>query len=149
MPVNGSNEVLVLSYNHDTERGQADMAKKKREPKLRCIAYLSVNGDERTVEKKEAKQLRYIKEYAKAHNIEIVKVAHRSILSQYEVNRHFNALVAKIRAGEIDGIITSNMLAISGGVADAYAKVGKVREAGGHMVTVDEGKLDMHLHLPE
>ena len=61
MPVNGSNGVLVLSYNHDTERGQADMAKKKREPKLRCMAYLSVNGDERTVEKKEAKQLRYIK----------------------------------------------------------------------------------------
>ncbi len=125
------------------------MAKKKREPKLRCIAYLSVNGDGHTMEKKEEKQLRYIKEYAKAHNIEIVKVAHRSILSQYEVNRHFNALVAKIRAGEIDGIITSHMLALSDGVADAYAKVGKVRAVGGHMVTVDEGELDMNLHLPE
>ncbi len=124
------------------------MAKRKREPKLRCIAYLSVKGDGRDVEKREEKQLRYIKEYAKAHNIEIVKVAHRSILSQYEVNRHFNAMVAKIRAGEIDGIITSNMLAVSGGVADAYLKVGKVREAGGHMVTVDEGRLDMNIHLP-
>lgn len=125
------------------------MAKKKRESRLRCIAYLSVDGDERIIEKKEEKQLRYIKEYAKAHNIEIVKVAHRSILSQYEVNRHFNALVAKIKAGEIDGIITSHMLAVSDGVADAYLKVGKVREAGGQMVTVDEGKLDMQLYLPE
>ena len=65
------------------------------------------------------------------------------------VNRHFNALVAKIKAGEIDGIITSHMLAVSDGVADAYLKVGKVRAAGGHMVTVDEGKLDMRLYLPE
>lgn len=45
---------------------------------------------------KEKKQLRYIREYAKAHNIEIVKIYRRGILGQYEVNRHFNALLEKL-----------------------------------------------------
>ena len=37
------------------------------------------------------------------------------------------------------------MAAISSSVADAYFKVGLVIEAGGIVVTVDEGRLDMHI----
>ena len=51
-----------------------------------------------------------------------------------------------IKKGQVDGIITLNMLAISSDEADAYYKVGKVKAAGGVMVTVDEGRLGMYIN---
>ena len=45
----------------------------------------------------------------------------------------------------ISGVVVANMAAISSSVADAYFKVGLVIEAGGIVVTVDEGRLDMHI----
>lgn len=119
---------------------------KKRE-KLRCFVYLSTQAEERTVEEKEKKQLRYIREYAKAHNIEIVKVYRRGILGQYEVNRHFNALLAKLHNGEADGILLANMGTVSTDEIDAYCKVGKVHAVGGQIMTVDEGNLDLKIKM--
>ena len=43
--------------------------KKRREPKIECIAYISVEGDLNKIDRLEAKQERYIREYANAHNI--------------------------------------------------------------------------------
>lgn len=120
---------------------------KKKGRKLRCFVYLSTKADERTVEEKEKKQLRYIREYAKAHNIEIVKIFRRGILGQYEVNRHFNALLAKLSDKEADGILLANMGCISAGEVDAYCKVGKVHAVGGQIVTVDEGNLDLNIKM--
>ncbi len=120
---------------------------KKKGRKLRCFVYLSTNADERTVEEKEKKQLRYIREYAKAHNIEIVRIYRRGILGQYEVNRHFNALLAKLSDKEADGILLANMGCISAGEVDAYCKVGKVHAAEGQIVTVDEGNLDLNIKM--
>ena len=121
------------------------MSKKKKiiKEKITCMAYLSTDGDLYSAGKREAKQLRYIKEYANAHNIEIIKIMHRDILGQADVNKHFEVMVEMVRKGKAQGIILANMLAVSTSVPDAYFKVGKVRAAGGYMVTVDEGILGM------
>ena len=62
---------------------------KEKEP-VRCIAYLSVFNHDRYVESYEKKQLKKIKESAVAHNIEIVKVFHKDVLGQGDVNEHFS-----------------------------------------------------------
>ncbi len=122
------------------------MSKKKRK-KLRCFVYLSTQAEEWLVEEKERKQLRYIREYAKAHNIEIVKVFRKGTLGQHEVNRHFNALLVKIRTGEAEGLLLASMGAVSSDEVDAYRKVGMIHAAGGQMVTVDEGFLDLKIKM--
>lgn len=121
------------------------MVKKIKEKRLRCIAYLSTTGDLENVDCREQKQLKYIQEYARAHNIEIVKIFHRNALGQRDVNKHLDYMIQLIREKKADGIILANMMAISVNVSDAYYKVGKVKEAGGHMVTVDEGRLTLYI----
>ena len=44
----------------------------RKEKPLRAVVYLSAKGNEITIEQKEKNQLKYIREYAKAHNIKIV-----------------------------------------------------------------------------
>lgn len=123
------------------------MSKKKKNTKdiILCVAYLATNGDMYTAGKREEKQLRYIREYAEAHNIQITKIMHKDILGQSDVNKHFDVMVGMIKSGKVHGIILSHMLSISTGVPDAYYKVGKVREAGGYLITVDEGLLEMDI----
>ena len=65
--------------------------------------------------------------------------------SQRDVDRQWNQIVNMIRKKQISGVVVANMAAISSSVADAYFKVGLVIEAGGIVVTVDEGRLDMHI----
>lgn len=120
---------------------------KKRRKKLRCFVYLSTQAEEWLVEEKERKQLRYIREYAKAHNIEIVKVFRKGALGQHEVNRHFNTLLVKIRTGEAEGLLLASMGTVSSDEVDAYRKVGMIHAAGGQMVTVDEGFLDLKIKM--
>ena len=55
--------------------------KKKREKTINCFVYLSTEGDINGAEVREIKQLRYIREYAKAHNIIIKKVLISSVKS--------------------------------------------------------------------
>lgn len=124
------------------------MSKKKSkqvEERICCIVYLSTVGDVFSVDKREKKQLSYIQEYADAHNVKIVKKMHRDVMGQAEVNRHFDVMVEMIRQGKADGIILANMMSVSSSVADAYYKVGKVRAVDGHIVTVDEGRLEMNV----
>ena len=122
------------------------MGKKKNNP-MNAIVYLSVNGTEKTIDRKEEKQLKYIKEYAKAHNIKIVKVMHRNIMGAYVMNTHFQKMVEFIRNKKADGILICKMSDISENIEDAYQKIGKVIQAGGHMITVDEGDLKVPLKM--
>ena len=69
----------------------------------------------------------------------------RDVLGQADVNRHYDLMVDMIRKGIVDGIILANMMSVSSSVADAYHKVGKVKDVGGHIVTVDEGRLEMNV----
>lgn len=124
------------------------MSKKKSkqvEERICCIVYLSTVGDTPSVDKREKKQLSYIQEYADAHNVKIVKKMHRDVMGQADVNHHFDIMVETIRRGKVDGIILANIMSVSSNVADAYYKVGKVKAVGGHIVTVDEGRLGMNV----
>lgn len=122
------------------------MAHKRRAKKnIRCIVYLATVADEDTVDRKEQKQLRYIREYAKAHQLQIVKVFHRSVLGQMDTNRHYQNIVRRIQNGEAEAILLANMGMISQSLPDAYGKVGQMLEAGGRVITVDEGELKLNL----
>lgn len=118
---------------------------KQLEERICCVAYLSTTGDIFSADKRELRQLSYIQEYAKAHNVKIVKKMRRDVLGQADVNRHYDLMVEMIRKGIVDGIILVNMMSVSSSVADAYHKVGKVKAVGGHIVTVDEGRLEMNV----
>ena len=119
--------------------------KRKANKNIRFIGYLATVADEDTVDRKEQKQLRYIREYAKAHQLQIVKVFHRSILGQMDTNRHYQNIVKRIQSEEAEAILLANMGMISQSLPDAYGKVGQMLEAGGRVITVDEGELKLNL----
>lgn len=119
--------------------------KRKAKKNIRCIVYLATVADEDTVDRKEQKQLRYIREYAKAHQLQIVKVFHQSILGQMDTNRHYQNIVKRIQSEEAEAILLANMGMISQSLPDAYGKVGQMLEAGGRVITVDEGELKLNL----
>ena len=119
--------------------------RKKKEPAVEVIAYLSTDGPLWETEKREKKQERYIREYANAHNIEIVGVMHRNGLGQGDCNRQIEKIAELIRQKRVEGVIVANMMAISLDIPDAYYKVGKIKAAGGVIITVDEGSLGMNV----
>ena len=88
------------------------MSNRKEKP-LRAVVYVSTKGNEKTVEQKEKNQLKYIREYAKAHNIQIVKIMHRSIMGNYVVNTHFQKMVNMISKKEVDIILVSKISGIA------------------------------------
>ena len=119
--------------------------RKEKEPKIECIAYLSTECDLDRAEKTENKQARYIREYAKAHNIDIVGIERRHSFGMQDVNRQFRKMALLISQKRVDGVIAANMAAVSSDMEDAYRKVGMIRAVGGYMVTVDEGRLGMNI----
>ena len=113
--------------------------------KMDCIEYLSVQAPLEKVNMLEDKQSKYIHEFVKRKEYSIVGKIRRNGFSQRDVDRQWNQIVNMIRKKQISGVVVANMAAISSSVADAYFKVGLVIEAGGIVVTVDEGRLDMHI----
>lgn len=119
----------------------------RKEKPLRAVVYLSAKGNEKTVEQKEKNQLKYIREYAKAHNIQIVKIMHRSIMGNYVVNTHFQKMVAMVGKKDVDIILVSKISGIATNLEDAYRKIGKVIQARGCIVTVDEGEMKLPIQM--
>lgn len=119
----------------------------RKEKPLRAVVYLSAKGDEITIEQKEKNQLKYIREYAKAHNIKIVKIMHRSILGNYVVNTHFQKMVEMIGKKEVEIILVSKISGIATDLEDAYRKIGKAIQSGGYIVTVDEGEMKLPIQM--
>lgn len=117
--------------------------KKKNKRTVKCIAYLSVEGELRDIEFRENRQLRYIREYAAANQILICKIIRRNGMGQKTVNMHWDVMTELVRKGIAEGIVIANTQAVSSSVPDAFYKVGQVQEAGGIVVTVDEGRLQM------
>lgn len=116
--------------------------------KIGCVAMVAVRCDMRNVEqieKLEKRQEAYIRKYAKAHGIKIVGVIHGKGQGQSEINKKFFQTVELIRKQKVQGIIAVNMKIFSADLEDAYNKVGKVRSAGGEMITVDEGRLRLNI----
>lgn len=122
---------------------------KKKEPRYECIAYLSVEADLNKVDRLEDKQLKYIKEYAKAHNILIVGIVRRHGFSMNDVYRNFRQIALLISRKRVDGVIAAGMKYVSSDMEDAYCKIGMIKAAGGQFVTVDEGNLGMNIVMEE
>jgi hypothetical protein len=114
-----------------------------RKRKREFIALLSTTGSLIETEKREEKQERYIRNFVKTQDIEIVGVVRRNGLGQADLNRQFEKITQMIRQKRAEGVIVVNMMAISTDIPDAYYKVGKIIDAGGIIMTVDEGNLGM------
>ncbi|MBP3663635.1 MAG: recombinase family protein [Tyzzerella sp.] len=122
---------------------------KKKDPRYECIAYLSVEAELDKVDRLEDKQLKYIKEYAKAHNILIVGVMRRHGFSMNDVFRNFRQIAHLIGKKRVEGVIVAGMQYVSSDLEDAYYKIGMIKAAGGQFVTVDEGNLGMDIVMEE
>ena len=116
------------------------MAKRKKKT-IECIEYLSVEAPLEKVTMLENKQSRYIREYVANKEYRIVGTMRRNGFSQRDVNRQWEDIVTKIRKKQLHGVVVANMAEISEDLPDAYKKVGQIVEAGGVIVTVDEGRL--------
>ena len=118
---------------------------RKKIRKMDCIEYLSVQAPLEKVNMLEDKQSRYIHDFAKRSEFHIVGKIRRNGFSQRDVDRQWMQIVNMIRKKQIKGVVVANMAAVSSSVADAYYKVGLINEAGGVVVTVDEGRLEMQI----
>ena len=116
------------------------MARRKKKI-IECIEYLSVQAPLEKITMLENKQSRYIREYVANKEYRIVGTMRRNGFSQRDVNRQWEEIVTKIRKKQLHGVVVANMAAISEDLPDAYKKVGQIVEAGGVIVTVDEGRL--------
>ena len=126
------------------------MKKKIKIEKKDMIEYLSVDSDMRSVTYREDKQSKYIREYVRSKaEYAIVATFRRCGLNQRNINLQWNLFCKLIREGKVDGVVVANMAAISSSLSDAYHKVGQIIEAGGIVVTVDEGKLFMNIQMTE
>ncbi len=115
---------------------------------MECIALISVKCEldqDKKLEYLEKNQEKYIRAYAKAHHIVIADVVKSRGMGQMEKNKKFNHIVDLIQRRKVDGMIAVNMLSISSNLGDAYSKVGKVRSAGGVLITVEEGNLRLNI----
>lgn len=121
------------------------MSRKKKRKVFDCIEYLSVEAPLEKVDFLEDKQSKYIQEYVKNKEYSIVGTESRHGFSQGDVNRQWAAIVKLIRDKRVDGVVVANMAAVSDSVPDAFYKVGQIIDAGGIIVTVDEGRLDMNI----
>lgn len=121
------------------------MSRKKKRKVFDCIEYLSVEAPLEKVDYLEDKQSKYIREYVKNKEYSIVGTERRHGFSQGDVNRQWAAIVKLIRDKRVDGVVVANMAAVSDSVPDAFYKVGQIIDAGGIIVTVDEGRLDMNI----
>lgn len=88
----------------------------KKNKKLMCAVYLSVDAPDKEIQDKEEKQFRYIKDYCKGDGLKIVKSYHRAGLSRCEMQKHFVELARQIEVGELQAVVIANSRYISCGV---------------------------------
>ena len=108
----------------------------KKNKKLMCAVYLSVDAPDKEIQDKEEKQFRYIKDYCKGNGLKIVKLYHRAGLSRCEMQKHFVELARQIEVGELQAVVIANSRYISCGVYVLYMKVGRIAAAGGKVYSL-------------
>ena len=121
------------------------MSRTKKRKLFECIEYLSVEAPLNKVDYLEDKQSKYIREYVRNKEYMIVGTERRHGFSQGDVNRQWAKIVEMIRRGKVQGIVVANMAAVASDVPDAFYKVGQVIEAGGIVVSVDDGLLNLKI----
>lgn len=75
----------------------------------------------------------------------IVGTERRHGFSQGDVNRQWARIVNLIRKGKVQGVVVANMAVVAADMPDAFYKVGQVIDAGGIIVSVDDGRLDLKI----
>lgn len=121
------------------------MSRTRKRKTIECIEYLSVEAPLDKVDFLEDKQSKYIREYAKNKEYMIVGTERRHGFSQGDVNRQWAKIVSLIRRGKVQGVIVANMAAVASSRPDAFYKIGQIVDAGGIIVSVDEGLLSMSI----
>lgn len=118
---------------------------RRKRKTIECIEYLSVKAPLEKADYLEDRQSKYIREYVRNKEYRIVGTMRRHGFSQRDVDRQWGQIVDKIRRKKVDGVVIANMAAVSPNMVDAYTKVGQIAEAGGIIVTVDEGRLALEI----
>lgn len=127
------------------------MRRESYKSNIKCIVILSSSETDNwdKARKKEDKQLRYINEFAKKHQLVTMEIVRRGCFGSLQMSRLLDSVIKKMNSGKADAVLVANALAISSSIADAYFKIGKVIEAGHRFITVDEGELGMKLCILE
>ena len=133
-----------------SKRREKRKVKKKKtvEMEIPCIIFLSTDEHDSfdLAEAKENRQLKYICEYADAHGLVPVRIVRRSCMGQGVCNELFKKCIRYMHVGRPKAILVANMSLISTSEADAYYKIGMVRENGFQIFSVDDkGKLELGL----
>ena len=121
------------------------MSRTRKRKVFECIEYLSVEAPLNKVDYLEDKQSRYIREYVRNKEYMIVGTERRHGFSKGEVNKQWAKIVDLIRKKRVQGVVVANMAAVAADLPDAFCKVGQVIEAGGIVVSVDDGLLSLNI----
>ena len=122
------------------------MSRRKNEKHLDCIAYLSeISGSLEHIVKKESKQEKVIREYAKKHNIKIVSVVRRNGFGIKDVREQFEQFSILMAKHRVDGIILTRSWVLDTDEEVIYSLIGKIKKSGGSFVTTTEGRLGLEL----
>jgi hypothetical protein len=117
---------------------------------LKCVVLLSSDEeiDCLLAERKENKQLNRVNEFVDRNNLIPMKIYRTGIFGRRVSNEIFQTAVRYMQAGKAEALVAVNLDAISYGIADAYYKVGVVREAGFRLFTVDEKEPMLDIYTP-
>jgi fructose-1,6-bisphosphatase/inositol monophosphatase family enzyme len=118
---------------------------RRKRKTIECIEYLSVEAPLEKVDYLEDKQSKYIREYVRNKEYLVVGTERRHGFSRRDVDRQWMQIVNKVRKKQVDGVIVANMRAVTDSMVDAFIKVAQIQEAGGIVVTVDDGRLEMNI----
>ena len=121
------------------------MSRTRKRKVFECIEYLSVEAPLNKVDYLEDKQSRYIREYVRDKEYMIVGTERRHGFSKGEVNKQWAKIVDLIHKKRVQGVVVANMAAVASDLPDAFYKIGQVIEAGGIVVSVDEGLLSLSI----
>jgi hypothetical protein len=118
---------------------------RRKRKTIECIEYLSVEAPLDKVDYLEDRQSKYIREYVRNKEYLVVGTERRHGFSRRDVDRQWRQIANKVRKKQVDGVIVANMRAVTDSMVDAFIKVAQIQEAGGIVVTVDDGRLEMNI----
>lgn len=118
-----------------------------RKKKIKVIAYLAADAFSKRDEIKKAKQLKYIREYARAHNLQIVKIVNVSYLGKTMRREQIKKISNDIFCRKADAMIVTKVSVISEDIVEAYTIAGNIAAVGGKLITVNEGELFLNIKM--
>ena len=118
-----------------------------RRKKTKAIAYLAADAFSKRDEIKKAKQLKYIREYAKAHNLQIVKIVDISYLGKSMRREQIRKISNDIFLRKADAMIVTKVSVIADNIVEVYKIAGYLASVGGRLITVDEGELFLNIKM--